>query len=157
MKAVLLSISSGWCWQIAAGKKTVEIRKKRPHVDTPFRCYIYCTRATPLLTWQKRWSPDRKTTCMELCPVHGYGRKRTESLFELFNGKIIGTFICDKIDRLTHVGVMGSDAPSKLYIETPDLQYECADELLRAACLSESNVEGSRSRCTSASAWGGSG
>ena len=54
---------------------------------------------------------------------------------------IIGTFVCDKIDRLTHIGATGSREPDKLYIETPDLEYEYADELLRAACLTEAEAE----------------
>ena len=141
-KAVLISIRPGWCGQIAAGKKTVEIRRNVPSLDFPFRCYIYCTQATPLLAWQERWSPDKKAFRKEVWPVHGCGRERAENLFELLNGKVIGTFVCDKIDRLAHVGTMGSNEPAKLYIETPDLQYEYPDELLRAACLSEADVEG---------------
>lgn len=141
-KAVLISIQPEWCCQIAAGKKTVEIRKNVPSLDFPFRCYIYCTQATPLLAWQERWSPDKKAFRKEVWPVHGCGRERAENLFELLNGKVIGTFVCDKIDRLAHVGTMGSNEPAKLYIETPDLQYEYPDELLRAACLSEADVEG---------------
>lgn len=141
-KAVLFSIRPGWCCQIAAGKKTVEIRRNAPSLDFPFRCYIYCTQATPLLAWQERWSPDKKAFRKEVWPVHGCGRERAENLFELLNGKVIGTFVCDKIDRLAHVGTMGSNEPAKLYIETPDLQYEYPDELLRAACLSEADVEG---------------
>lgn len=42
-KAVMLSIRPKWCEKIASGKKTVEVRKTRPKLDTPFKCYIYCT------------------------------------------------------------------------------------------------------------------
>ena len=42
-KAVLVSIHPEWCELIANGKKTVEVRKTRPKLDTPFKCYIYCT------------------------------------------------------------------------------------------------------------------
>lgn len=140
-KAVLISIRSGWCCQIAAGKKTVELRKSRPNIDTPFRCYIYCTQATPLLAWQERWSPTHKAFRTELWPIHGYGLEKAQSLFELFNGRVIGTFVCDKINQLTHVGTMERSEPDKLYIETPDFQYESADELLQAACLSEGIAE----------------
>lgn len=141
-KAVLISIRPEWCCQIAAGKKTVEIRRNVPSLDFPFRCYIYCTQATPLLAWQERWSPDKKAFRKEVWPLHGCGRERAENLFELLNGKVVGTFVCDKIDRLAHVGAMGSNEPAKLYIETPDFQYECADKLFRMACLSETDVEG---------------
>ena len=40
-KAVLISIRSGWCQKIMTGQKTVEVRKTRPKMDTPFKCYIY--------------------------------------------------------------------------------------------------------------------
>lgn len=42
-KAVLVSIRPKWCALIASGKKTVEIRKTRPKLETPFKCYIYQT------------------------------------------------------------------------------------------------------------------
>lgn len=43
MKAVLISIQPKWCELIASGKKTIEVRKTRPKIETPFKCYIYCT------------------------------------------------------------------------------------------------------------------
>lgn len=42
-KAVLLSIRPKWCEKIANGEKIVEVRKTRPKMNTPFKCYIYCT------------------------------------------------------------------------------------------------------------------
>lgn len=42
-KAVLISIYPEWCCQIENGLKTIEIRKSRPKISTPFKCYIYCT------------------------------------------------------------------------------------------------------------------
>ena len=42
-KAVLISIRPKWVSLIADGKKTIEIRKTRPRIDTPFKCYIYQT------------------------------------------------------------------------------------------------------------------
>lgn len=42
-KAVLISIRPKWCELIASGNKTVEVRKNRPKIEPPFRCYIYCT------------------------------------------------------------------------------------------------------------------
>lgn len=43
MKSVLISIQPKWCELIATGKKTIEVRKTRPKIDTPLKCYIYCT------------------------------------------------------------------------------------------------------------------
>lgn len=44
MKAVLLSIDPKWCELIASGKKTIEVRKTRPKIYPPFKCYIYETK-----------------------------------------------------------------------------------------------------------------
>ena len=43
MKSVLMSIRPEWCEKIANGKKTIEVRKTRPKLETPFKVYIYCT------------------------------------------------------------------------------------------------------------------
>lgn len=45
-KAVLISIRPEWCKLIVDGKKTVEVRKSRPKLETPFKVYIYCTAGT---------------------------------------------------------------------------------------------------------------
>lgn len=42
-KSVLISIRPKWCELIASGEKTIEVRKTRPKLETPFKCYIYCT------------------------------------------------------------------------------------------------------------------
>ena len=42
-KAVLISIRPKWCEKIINGEKTIEVRKTRPKLKTPFKCYIYCT------------------------------------------------------------------------------------------------------------------
>lgn len=42
-KAVLLSVRPNWCKLIWAGMKTVEVRKTRPKLETPFKVYIYCS------------------------------------------------------------------------------------------------------------------
>jgi predicted transcriptional regulator len=40
-KAVLIRIRPEWCEKIINGRKTIEVRKTRPKMDTPFKCYIY--------------------------------------------------------------------------------------------------------------------
>ncbi len=52
-KAVMLSIRPRWCGLIAGGEKTIEVRKTRPKLDTPFKCYIYCTSGPK---WCLKWS-----------------------------------------------------------------------------------------------------
>lgn len=55
MKAILMSIQPKWCELIAAGKKTVEVRKTAPKEAT-FKAYIYQTKKRwiyKLLPWLK--------------------------------------------------------------------------------------------------------
>lgn len=40
---VLISIQPKWCELIANGLKTIEVRKTKPKLDTPFKCFIYQT------------------------------------------------------------------------------------------------------------------
>lgn len=40
-RAVLISIRPKWCELIASGQKTVEVRKTKPKIETPFKVYIY--------------------------------------------------------------------------------------------------------------------
>lgn len=44
MKSVLLSIKSEHCNRIISGHKSLEIRNTAPNTETPFKCYIYCTK-----------------------------------------------------------------------------------------------------------------
>ena len=45
-KAVLISIRPEWVEKIARGEKTVEVRKTRPKLEAPFKCYVYRTKGT---------------------------------------------------------------------------------------------------------------
>ena len=81
MKAVLISIKPKYCELIASGKKTVEVRKTRPKIDAPFKCYIYCTKGkTPFLM-----------------PTYSSGKLDESDIWEVGNGKVIGEFICTEI------------------------------------------------------------
>lgn len=84
MKSVLLSIKPKYCELIAGGKKTIEVRKTKPKLDTPFKCYIYCTKDKNISFWtSKRYS---------------YADDRSHNLFDVCgNGKVMGEFVCDKI------------------------------------------------------------
>lgn len=44
MRAVMISIKPQWCELIAKKEKTIEVRKTRPKIKTPFKCYIYETK-----------------------------------------------------------------------------------------------------------------
>ena len=54
MKSVLISIQPKWCELIASGEKTVEVRKTKPKIETPFKVYIYETKGRGDCLW--RWN-----------------------------------------------------------------------------------------------------
>lgn len=86
-KAVLISIRPQWCDKIASGEKIIEVRKTRPKLKTPFKCYIYCTRDKHLAFMQNQTGTNL-IACMDVetaIPVGGF----------VGNGKVIGEFVCD--------------------------------------------------------------
>ena len=44
MQAVLISIRPEWCSKIVNGEKAIEVRKTKPKLEPPFKCYIYMTK-----------------------------------------------------------------------------------------------------------------
>lgn len=95
-KAVLISIRPQWCQKIASGEKTIEVRKTKPKLETPFKCYIYCTRDKHLAFMQNQTGTNL-IACMEVdaaIPVGG----------AIGNGKVIGEFTCERIVPITYDG-----------------------------------------------------
>ena len=117
MKAVMLSIRPEWCDLIIQGKKTVELRKTRPKLQTPFKVYIWCTKA------RKFWAR-----------VHGNGWQQLDE-------RIIGEFVCNDISLLIHIGEMGSNNPPELCSVSPSYMPRSPNALLKAACLCRSAAE----------------
>lgn len=105
-KAVMLSIHPKWCKKILSGEKTIEVRKTRPKLDTPFKCYIYCTQSGVALgAWGK-------------------------------HGKVIGEFTCDRIDWITHIGYTGIPNLVETRIcDAATMRTSPTGGLLNAACL----------------------
>ena len=65
MKSVLISIKPKWCELIVSGKKTVEVRKTKPKLETPFKCYIYCTKNGKFMV-QSKTNPAKKTNQIKI-------------------------------------------------------------------------------------------
>lgn len=84
MKSVLISIRPQWVEKIANGEKTIEVRRTRPKLEVPFKCYIYETKGQYI-----KFIHGAHTK-------YGYGC-----------GKVIGEFICDKVMFLTPLGLRG--------------------------------------------------
>ena len=105
MKAVLISIHPKYCKLIADGKKTIEVRKTKPKLETPFKVYIYCTKPSKkyqticgcmvINTDELYRLPNGKIKhdwSGELMCCNG---EYTKDNF--LNGKVIGEFVCDRI------------------------------------------------------------
>lgn len=81
-KAVLISIQPKWVEKIVNEEKTVEVRKTRPKIETPFKCYIYCTKP--------RYDHEDFIVL----------NAGTENAFAFYGGgKVIGEFVCDRIEK----------------------------------------------------------
>lgn len=100
MKSILISIKPKWCELIANRKKTIEVRKTKPKLDTPFKCYIYCTKQGRPLVYG---SPCPSYVEENLVQTYGYSKEEAEEVFGCWNGKVIGEFVCDCITPLFNV------------------------------------------------------
>lgn len=114
MKSVMLSIKPKWCELIAKGRKTIEFRKSKPNLETPFKCYIYCTKDKGISFWTGK--------------QYAYADDRSHNLFDVYgNGKVIGEFVCDYILEIT-----------------PDTyghhEYFISDDDLNASCLTTNDL-----------------
>lgn len=101
MKAVLLSIRPNWCKLIWKEMKTVEVRKTRPKLETPFKVYIYCTKAPQRLI--TIFKDGEETMDGEIHNGNPVFIKCDELIPDSVRGKsqmVIGEFICDDIRRI---------------------------------------------------------
>lgn len=114
MSAVMISIQPKWCELIANGKKTIEVRKTKPSIETPFKVYIYCTKGD-------RLNYLRKPIFMN-CTKVWVDNKAFGANVARANGKVIGEFVCDRIDFVRNYG----DAVD---------WYDC-----KASCLSANEI-----------------
>lgn len=89
-REVLISVRPKYCELIANGEKTIEVRKTRPRITTPFKCYIYCTK--------------------------DFYRKGDGYFQGKYCGKVIGEFVCDKIITIDCDSIAPFDYNTKDYI-----------------------------------------
>ena len=125
MKSVLISIQPKWCELIANGKKTIEVRKTRPKIETPFKSYIYQTKA-------------KQVEHCDGCDRTYYGC-----------GKVIGEFVCDRIYEIKNLGgsfMIGNDIAltnriaRESCLEFPDLRAYLRDKNGYAWHISELKI-----------------
>ena len=118
-KAVMLSIRPKWCEKIARGEKTIEVRKNRPEMKTPFKCYIYCTYGKGLI--------ERNDPCYpNMLLDQTVSRDKTWG--NCCNGKVIGEFVCK--DFVTYCN--GKPVLT--------IRKETAVEIEKRSCLSREEI-----------------
>ena len=109
MREVLISIQPKWCELIASGKKTVEVRKTRPKIDTPFKVYIYETKVYDTL----------------------FGKGKPKKLC-VGGGKVIGEFVCKDIEEFQ------AEFTDLMYLDSQN-ENVCQNTIKRVAWLEDEN------------------
>lgn len=96
-KAVMISIRPKWCEKICSGEKTIEVRKTRPKLETPFKCYIYCTQARERLITILKDGDENYGEIYRGKPV--FIKTDEGSVCDMWGKrqKVIGEFVCDRI------------------------------------------------------------
>lgn len=116
-RAVMLSIKPKYCELIASGEKTIEVRKTKPKLETPFKCYIYCTKESykgkylhtsnqhgKLFFWHNPY--DMTITVQP---------EEYDYTAYACGGKVVGEFVCDKIKWIGQISlVVKEDAEAAL-------------------------------------------
>ena len=127
-KAVMISIRPKWCEKICNGEKTIEVRKTRPKLQTPFKCYIYCTKGQERLVAILKDGDENygeiyhgkpvfiKTSVPSVCDM--YGKRKM----------VIGEFTCDRIYELETKAPGGS-----YYVKCED--QPTTNDVARQSCL----------------------
>ncbi len=136
-KSVLISIRPEWCKLIARGFKTVEVRKSRPKLETPFNVYIYCTKGKEKLL-DVMFDGDEcygETYHGDPVFIKGFPERFYNENYECGNGKIIGEFVVNYIDEIT---------PNESYDEKAiESEPYCFHTLqtLASSCLSKKKIQ----------------
>lgn len=96
--SVMMSINPKYCELIAAGKKTIEVRKTKPKIKPPLKCYIYCTLPKERFSiGQGNYACSDNLYLCDNKVKFGEGFEDIGNETTSLNGKVIGEFICDRI------------------------------------------------------------
>lgn len=135
MKSVLISIRPEWVEKIASGEKTIEVRKSAPK-EVPFKAYIYATKPKKWFSCgavstsdELLWLANGK---VEMCD--GFKFWADSGVYQGLNGRVIGEFICEKVDKWKYLpDCYSEDKDEKMYY------ISSADGA--AACLTYDEIE----------------
>lgn len=124
MSDVLMSIQPKWVEKIANGKKTVEVRKSKPKLETPFKVYIYCTKS-------KNHFLQSKDNMFFYCEESDFIGKHGAGLYQRLNGKVIGYFVCDSFYGITNF----------LPYDGEDCHHSVTQGVLEQTCLEDYEID----------------
>lgn len=137
MKAVLMSIQPKWVEKIANGEKTIEVRKNRPKIETPFKCYIYCTKHKERLIEVIKKGDDMGWGCTykEDTPMFIKTFADTALLGTNMVGKVIGEFVCDRVYRFVMYATDGGNAERRTQYELIGENCKIIDKFWCECCI----------------------
>lgn len=115
MQAIMISQNSRMCCLIANDKKPIILTKTLPKIETPFKCYIYVSAKKPYIAWGDVFRGNWDT---EIALLSGYGKTMAEKIFDLFNAKVIGEFVCDDVEEYAYSTSDGVDIDDDDLLET---------------------------------------
>lgn len=134
-KAVLISIRPEWVEKILNGEKTLEVRKTRPNMETPFKCYIYCTKneKDSDRLWVLREQIRKEYDGLSAVCAH---LRAQPDLHSVGNGYVVGEFVCDNIDVIRRMGIPANFDYCYLSLNewgNDDIETEIRD--IRESCI----------------------
>ena len=100
MNAILMPIQPKGIEKIASGQKIIEVRKTAPKCKIPFKCYIYCTKNGRLIYGDSKTFVTDSLKRLHKSPTMEDAFEKHSNL-TLWNGKVIGECIIDKIERIS--------------------------------------------------------
>lgn len=86
MRAIIQSYTPQECERIINGQQTIKVCKTAPK-ETPFKVYIYCTSV-------------KNMPLAKYVEVH----KKTNGRIDCWYGKVIGEYVCEKMDEIVPSG-----------------------------------------------------
>ena len=139
MKKILLVVHPKWCKMIFNGKKTIEVRRNRPKLETPFKVYVYCTkeRMTRVPSMYAYLHKNEPGACAEYGTIETWGEigdvivnphLASKHVSFGMHGKVIGSFVCDKVYKIVPDGEYYSDG------------YDIDDDRLAETCLTREQL-----------------
>ena len=139
MKSIMTSVTPYLCGKIAAGQCKILVRKSAPK-EVPFKAYIYATKPKKFYKCgaistsdELLWLANGKVEMCDGLKFWGDGVEDCQCL----NGKVIGEFICDRIDEYKYVYCDHPEIGYPVGYDCGDNWYDIDDEDLQKACLTE--------------------